>query len=266
MTSPNKNQPDIFADPTLTAPGADDPFAVFISTYWKKLLAVLLAAGVIFYGYNAFQDTRNASQARAADLYSRVRVSYQETIKLEEDFQKAKTALAEVKGAADAPERVEAQKLLDESKAKFTDSLAKLKQVVQALGDTREPYAKIAGIYSQLLERLVAETEGRKATVMAGEDFTKLAADSNERFIAELNAVVRARVMLEDDATYEEGKNLLKSLAKSGSFVRVAAASSLAHLVRNPEEKKETAALLQQIIAEQPEQADLLEKDLASVR
>lgn len=258
-TEGQEGQHDIFQDPAISKAVSEDPFFRFLHKHWTRLLiaVALIAAG--FYAKSAFEETYVASMSQAADLYSKVRSGYRGLVGLHDQVQAQKAAYRE-----DPSEEVAAK--LQNLEQSLADSQRRLGEIVMALGDARDPYKQVAGLYDLLLLTLserhseVSDTVKTIAWEQYGSD--QLA----ERFLAELKALVAARALLDSSEHSNEGVLLLEELGERGRYVHTSAALSFARIADSDELKGRAVVLLERVLAEHPEQVELISEDLKRLK
>ena len=280
----------IFEDPSIQLAKEEDPLFIFFQKWWRHLL---IAAAVIFayqYGSSKFQQTYESSMKKSSELFSRVQNEFEELKRLAGELEANKLELEELKAksstetasAEDKSDEEEAavneegsdneeqiqnvEVKLSEAQKNFNESRRKLGQYLNALDDAKEPYSELATLYRGLAVHIYEDLDTMRATLSEfnWSEVTEL--DSSERLIAELAAVSLARAMLEEEATLNEGKQMLTKLARNGHYVHVSSAVSLARVSKTPEDKQEASSVIESILERQPEQLDLLEPELERLK
>ena len=276
----------IFEDPAIQLAAKEDPIFIFFQNWWRQILVVVAIVLAYQYGVDKFRQTYEASMKRSSEVFSRVRSEFNELKGFSRQLEKNSTELATLKSKlvakgntetplkegepeankdtneADQKQIDQIEKRLSDAQKNFNESKRKLGQYLEALADAKEPYSQIAVLYNGLVAHTSGDIEAMKS-VLSGfswESVTDL--ESNDRFLSELAASSLARALLEEDATYEEGKALLTKLANQGYYTHVTAAVTLARLAQTADEKKEVATILESILSKEDEQTNLIEPEL----
>jgi len=289
MKNPETSQEtDIFTDPALKAPltvGGDlqrvafeDPFARLIINHWKQIVLVIAAVAAGLYAKQVFDQTQIASQRRAADLFAAVRSSYEQIINLKSQRTKAADELAAASVAAlvTNPASKDAKKNADPAEisqriagleTRITEREALLTQSITSLGDARQPYQALAGLYGELLSRAGKPVDSSVVPLNVGELANSWAQQNGElRLIAELSALAKARGLLDQDSTLDQGVSILKALSSSGHYVATSAGLTLARIASTDSERAAALAILESVRKANPEQGALIEPELARLR
>ena len=235
--------------PIVPEPQVEDPVAKFIWSNRKELTLTVLAALALFYVVHTFQDNRRTRMAEAADLFHGVQEQF-------EAFSQASVKLAEQRALT----TVKAEDL-KQQETSITEQRARLDQALRALADTDPPYTELAQLYRGLVARAAGETTEASA-LLRGVTWKSFPAEASARLHGELGQLALGRLLLDDEGTRAEGVRTLTELAREGKFARVAAAVTLARIAGDESQKAEAKALLDAIVRDQPEQADLVKADL----
>jgi hypothetical protein len=230
---------DIFTDPALAQTVAEDPFIRWLKQSWRTLAVIVAAVVAGAYVVSTLRETHHASLERSADLYARVRADF-EAYTVAHAAARSGRETAGQAGEEGEQKRVEAERAAEAVRVR-------LEQGIAALGDTKEPYASIALIYSDLLAKLEGGAQGASPALAGG-----------DAFFSEMHRFVRARALLNDAATVDSGREQLSSLARDGSYVAVAAVSVLRTIARTPAEQATAEELVQRVRERLPAQASLL--------
>ncbi len=258
----------VLDDPDIQQVIAEDPLFRFISNWWRQLLVLILGVGLAFYGQQRFQESRQARLSEAAELLSRVHRQYESLRSARNELKQLETEKEKESQRSSGKEGEEDKRKRDERLAKvqneFNESRRLMSDYVAALSDAVSPYDSLAKFYAGLLS--FAGSEAAKAA----EELQPLGAvwgdqepASQGRLIAELAALSAARMLIDDDATYAQGRSQLRQLAILGYYVRVSAAVAFARVSESSEEKEEAHALLLRVIDQFPDLADQLKPELA---
>ncbi len=215
----------------------EDPLFVFLKNQWQNLLWGVVIVLVVLYGKNAFEQSKQANLERASDVYVRLKQEY-------EQF----TAMEDINATA------------------YKETQKRLQGYVSALRDEPSPYDQVATLYDSLLAAHSGDTD--KVQNMLGS--IKLSdidvSNADQRLFAELSLLSLSRSLLDKEDAVQTGKATLYELATNGAFVRVAAALSFARVAKEVEEREKAAAVLEDIVRAQPEQAELVENELAVLK
>lgn len=248
---------DIFQDPALAETMKDDPFFLFMKKWWLQVAFVAAAVVLGVYAKGAFEETYRNEQGHAADLFVELQSRFDELPVLEASLEKAQSDEAK---AGDKKE--DAAKKVSAAKAALDQSKARIESLLASLSDTKKPYSDLAKLYQGAL----AARSGA-ASNLSADGWTKITdSASQERFVAELAALVLARSQLDRDSDVAAGRATLRSLAEQGTYFDVAAALALANAAQTTEEKKEARAAIESIQMRSPEQTDTLSVALDHVK
>ncbi len=256
----------LLSDPTLNKTSAEDPLLKFLRVWWRQVLVVLGGGLALFYVYVSFKETRLESMRHSADVFAKAREEFGTYLSAKRALEQAALGDAATKPKDVAGDKEKDKQSSDPEKAKkdFEEARVKFDKVLLALEDTDEPYSQIANVYRGLLS--VYEGDSSKLTQALAPFSGWTSQVGSNRIIPEVGNLILARGLLENAATYEEGRNLLKRLASNGEYVHVVAASSLSRLASTNEERIEALQILQQVVTKYPEQLDLLREDLDRVK
>lgn len=244
---------DIFQDPALAETMKDDPLFLFLKKWWLQVVFVGAAIVLGVYAKGAFEDTYRAEQGRSADLFMELQARFDEIPGLEAALAKA---LADEAKAGDKKE--DAAKKVTAARNALDQSKARVESVLASLADTKKPYSDLAQLYRGALAARSGDVAAA-STALSTDSWTKIVdTQSNERFYAELGALVLARAQLDQAASVASARSALRSLAQQGSFFDVAAGLALASASQTAEEKQEARGALELILTRSPEQSEAL--------
>lgn len=212
----------------------------FVGQWSRELLTALAIAAVVFFAIKFFKEADLRQQKASAQKFSDVRETYGEL---------AAAVTTRDKTTGDAAKKE--QEKVDAAKNKLTEQL-------KVLGDAREPYKSLGALYQALMLQRTGDVEGAKA-IVAGMNIDQVLAkpDSNNLSV-ELTAITLARTLLDNDASYKDGWNLLVTLASKGQFAQVQAVKTLKTIATTEDEKKQADDLQKAFTAQQPAMAELL--------
>jgi len=254
---------DIFRDPALSKQALsrsakEDPLFRWIEGNWRSIGLTILACAAVYYIVTVFKQTRTESMQRAGDLYIHVRQDYREYLTLNDKVatleQEAGTPASSAGADSAAKLKAENDKKISEAKESALAARQRLDQALRSLADAKQPYAGISAIYLELLARTDGKSSQNPGTWLAS-------AAVRGDIGLELDALIRARGMLDADATYIAGRTLLKELATSSNYVATSAAISLAKVSTTAQEKEEAKQVVEALAKRQPEQAEILSKE-----
>lgn len=265
---------DIFTDPALSQTLNEDPLFRFLQTNWRQVLLVVGFIVAVVYARQVFQDTRVADMERSADVFNRARNEYDQIRSLEAQLTQAKKALADKK-----PD----EKVAKENKKETVDpAVAKVadleKQIADArrrieghlgsLVDARSPYRELGELYKGLLARDAAGEGKGLAELRAAIGVPTGTVQLGEKpdLVTELKAMALARTLIDSPDTRSEGVGALGELASKGTYTRVSAGLTLAHIANSPAERTEALKSLEGVLAAQPEQESLLSSEIARLK
>lgn len=215
----------------------EDPLVRFVRDRWRALLVVILFVGAAFYVRTAFHETNEKALQTLADLYANIRSEYQL-------IQGREASLPEL--SADSSE--EGRRKFAEAQQQVKDARAALLNAANALKGEKQPYATIGDLYAGLLGqdiRGAGEVDSSKAAL-----------------VSELEALLRAKKLLDFPETRIEGRDALKTLAEQSQFVHAVAALSLSMGARGTEERDIALKTLEHVRGLHPEQSDLLSPEI----
>lgn len=248
---------DIFQDPALNQTLQDDPFVLFIKKWWVHIVMVAGAVVLGVYAKGVFEETSRAELMRAADIFFELESMVQELPAQEAALAKARSEEAPAGATTEDAKKktAAAQAALDQTKARVESSL-------KSLEDTREPYISLARVYRGAL----AAQDGNVQLAQQNLSLQRWQAvsepRSTERFIAELEALILARSLLDTADRSAEGRGALRTLAEGGEYFSIPAAIAFISIAQSAEEKAEAKALVDVLKSKAPEQSELLNSAL----
>ncbi len=247
----------ILKDQTVQDTVAKDPLAQFVLHYWKQILVVLGGGVAAFLMANWFRDAHETSMRRSAAVYSTVHKTYSELLTTTQNIERTTKE-------KDGEEKT--KKLENLSKQKESLS-AKLDNALISLSDEREPYKSLVPLYRALSARVSGDAKAGDAKsireILGDTDFESSAVGSPARFYKELRVLTLARVLLDEEGNYSQGRALLAALAAKGSFVHTAAALALSRFSVTEEEKNEADKALNSVREAHPEDREIIDEELA---
>jgi hypothetical protein len=137
-----------------------------------------------------------------------------------------------------------------------------------SLVDARSPYRELGTLYKGLLAGSTAEPGKQVAEMRAafGLPSGTVALGEKPELATELQAMALARALLNNEETRGEAIAALREIAANGIYTRVSAGLALAHIARSPDERGSALALLETILAAQPEQESFLGPEIARLK
>lgn len=260
-TNQDTSLDEVLGDPTVSRTISEDPVFKFLFKWWRQLLTLAVAAAVVFYGRQQFEQARLARMGEASDLYRRVAAEFN-NLSLIEQRLKQDRLQSDVDENAGAESGFSAANL----ERQRQDSERRLKELLASLADTRRPYEGLSDLYKALLARFSGEAFKAGQLLAEAHGWEALKTGSAARFAAELKALALARILLDSESDYAQARSILKALAEKGELVNVSAAVSLSRISLGQEEKKEALQAIEKLIGQYPEQAALLDEEVARLK
>lgn len=217
---------------------AEDPLAKFLQKNWR-FLAIIISIVVAFtYGKNFFEQTRYESLRRSADLLLSLQQQVEELSQL-------------------------GQQNSEEAKGQFDQGLARAQELRRALSQERAPYATLSPLYEAVLLQMQAEQQEALPNV-SGSQPINLGGGLFTGVIDELRSFQQALALsMTDGEPAASALGALKEIVRSGRFTGSAALAVLQALTKNEAESQaELKALAQGYIMRNPEQADIIRREL----
>ncbi|NDC36878.1 MAG: hypothetical protein EBZ48_02365 [Proteobacteria bacterium] len=249
----------VLGDPDMIRAASDDPVLKLIVGSWRQVTVITLAVVAIFYAVSVFRETKERDLQSSGDAF----------YKVQREFDGYRSAVAQLaafnskKGAAltesEKSQIAELEKTRDASRKKLEDALT-------ALSDMRPPFGRLAVLYRGLVNREGGDVNALGSAVQSAGWSQIQDKNSPERFFAELEALTYARALIDSNARSAEALAVLSDLATQGSFTHTAAALTMATLAASGEEQAKALALLNQVRSAHPEQAELLDDEIARLQ
>jgi hypothetical protein len=269
---------DIFRDPALETAAQDDPVVRFLVQNWRSLVAVLVAGGLAFFGYNSFSSTAELRRAGVSASLVAIQKEYGELVKKQERSDSLKrqleadqasavaTAVPSVapgavkeKKAADkssdaekSPELTAEQRAervrsgkeqLDRLQKELDEGRNRLVAMTDALKG-QPPFDTLGRLYQGLVAVRFADFDQARQVLEASSWRAVSATDSPERVTAEFVTLAIARGLLDSERFSAAGSEALVQLAREGSYAAVQAAVAYARAAVTPEERATARELL----------------------
>ena len=248
---------------TLEQRVVEDPLLSFVANYWKQVIVVLGAVVIIFWVKNVFETTHTQAMRSSADAYGAVRDEFAALLTLQADLISAKQRAAQ---EADVKEdKVVPKTEVEKLEQQFKESKEKLGKSVEALAFAKSPYNDISKLYAGLSASLDRDIAGVRSGLGSLVLSDKSSPKDSTDLIRELATVVLARVLVDDEKSYAEGRSLLKLLTKNNDGIAVSAAVSFARISSSEAEKKEAISVLTDLQNRAPEQNAIIEKELQTL-
>lgn len=214
----------------------------FFSKWGREILIAVAVAGAIF---------MVTKFLREADVKQRKIAS--------EKFEETRATFTQLKAAVGAQAEGTGDDAAKKSQAEQVETLkVKLTEELKVLGDAKEPYKSLAGVYQALAANLLGDTASAQQSLAALDLTASLAEESPQTMYVEFAALNAARALIDSDASYPQGRSVLKTLAEKGRYVATNAAIALTDISRTVEEKAEAKAVLDSLVARVPESQDVL--------
>lgn len=217
---------------------AEDPLAKFLQKNWRFIAIVVCIVVALTYGKNFFEQTRYESLRRSADLL----------LSLQEQVERLNA--------------IDAQKT-DETKEEFDQGLARAKELTRALSQEREPYSTLSPFYETVLAHIQAQKEDAAPTG-EGSQVAELGVKVFAGVIDELRSFQQALSLLSTSAeSTATAVDALKEIVRNSRFAGSAALAVLQALTSgDAESQAELKTLAQDYIIRNPEQADIIRREL----
>lgn len=246
---------DIFLDPVLAQNMSEDPVYKWFSQWWRHIAAVSIAVVIGVYAKGVFEENSAAELAAAADTYA----SLQEAMAVMPELDSKLKKVREEAAVAGADKKADAEKSVNEAQAELERAKSRIENVLGTLAETRGPYPELArfhrGLLSAQAKDFAAATSQLNPGAWKGISLEK----RSERLLAELAALVFARAGLDDQAQRPASLALLGELGEQGAFVAPSALATLATLAQSLEERAGLKTAIERLLANQPEQTDLMQ-------
>lgn len=238
-------QADGALDESVARTAAEDPLARFLIQHWQRILVVIGACVALFFAVSMFQDAARRRVESASDALLQTRSRLEELQSLQ----------AKYDAEQDPGKRDELKKGVDEA-------LRKLNFSAVTLSDSVGIYKELAPLYQGIAARAAGDRVAALAALGASQAWESKPVGSSTRFAAELSALTRAGIMLDDEGSYAEGRALLTALAQKGEVVAVSAALSLAETSSSIEEQQAARSVLEELSRRVPESSSRIEPEL----
>ncbi len=172
----------------------------------------------------------------------------------------------EIKEEGETNEAIAEQKAKQEEEQvslskNIEDISVAIKNKLSALKTYKSPYPKLASSYEVLFLLKQNQTDYKELLAKIDKSIIGDASIENSLF-SELPLLQIANMLLDTDAGKQEGFDLLKELASRGAWVNTAASLVLSSAAKTPEERLSIKQIIQDIIAKEPSQTDLLASEL----
>jgi len=253
---------DIFRDPALAESTDNDPLVKFIVKNSKYLIALLIAAPLIFFGINNYQETNLLKRQSATRLYSEIRDQFSNYQSLQIELTKARVDLEK----AEKDKKTELESKIKKDEDTLREGRQRADKMIQSLGDTAiEPFVGLARLYAALFA--IQDGDVPKAQNLIGTpQWESAEAGTPERYVGELSELVAARSLLNDPLTEDSARVRLIKLASNGTTAKLSAALTLARVAHTDEQKKGATDILNQVKQAQPEQAKYIDPVLEQLK
>ncbi len=245
---------DIYTDPAIAnARTSEDPFSKFIATNWRAALVTIAIALVGYYFMVSFKDTQLKARVSSSDLFTEAQYSWDELLNLQQSLDSLTQNIATKKPEEISQNKTEIEKKIVETKARFSQQLT-------ALSDVNEPYNKLADLYREINAIRSGDIAAAKNALSNIKDNVGKSTDPRALLSLELAELMLARSLIDNQATYKEGRDILKKLATSGTYAFAIAAVTFSKISNTPDEIKEAKELLDLIASTHPEQLDIIKE------
>ncbi len=208
---------------------SEDPLLKFLAGEWRSLVGCIAVAILGYFGYSSYIGVVTGNQREAADQLAGVRADYDSIVLLGEQFRTEKDESAKA-----------------EKKKKFDEAKVRLDERIKGLSETVSPYKETAPIYSALVS---VEAGNIPTITAAGESgWEQAKADSSTRFVGEIQALLNARILVDNAERRAEGVSALEKLASSADSVAVPSVVTLATIANSPAEKEKVKKLIDNLV------------------
>lgn len=243
----------------------DDEVARFFFDNWRNLVLLIAAACAVWFLVESFRSTRAARQRNAGEVFGGVQLLYNEYVQARNELNDFKATIdgtnpaklgLDGKPLPDAEK--EAKEKLPDSEKRVTDSRTKLDGALTALREAGAPYATLSGLYAGLAALQSGDAAAAEKELAPSLAWKRDSIGSADRMYHESGALAWGRFLLDAPTRAAEGRKILEELAQSGDVAHVGAVLTLSEASLTPEERKQTLALIDALVARAPEQADLV--------
>ena len=246
----------------------EDALFSFLKRWSNVITVVLIAVGLVFLYLNqsekayqsAMQDSARVLREGLTSLADyEALLAERETIKA----QLAGTYTPKEGEEVPAAETLEAN--LKENETKLATALEVVNGKFDVLSQSRGGYGPIGEAFQAVIlakEGKLEQAESKLASL----DWKSQTDGSASRMYFELATLRTARALLDTEERRAAGKSLLVELAKAGTVAHVPAGLTLASIAHSQEEKDEVRGLLESIVQRNPEQSELLEREIDGLR
>lgn len=264
---PVEESSNILGDPLLAQAASEDPLFRFLERHWRQVLVIVAAVIAGYFGRQYFEESYVQSMKRAGDLLAGVQqqMAMLESMRRELGQAEKDSAVAQADIKKTAEEKDSAAKKALESKDKFQQGQDRVKELLLALSDARQPYSSLARIYQGILAAQTGDIKGARSSLETF-NWQGFEAESRERFFAETAAMALAGALLDEESSYLQSRELLRTLAESGKYMNIAAALRLSRTSLTPEERSQALSIIEDLRGRFPEQSALLEAEAARLR
>ncbi len=256
-----------FRDTVVNSTLVEDPLFKFLSKYWRQVGLTIAAVLVSYFAVQSFKDTYVKSMQRAADLFVDVQKNMEGLPAIEAALLAAQKEKEEkgkdLKADQKAKDEVAAKVVKAEEDLKKAQD--RLKDMLTALADTREPYSHLASTYKGLLAWKMNEFDSARGALESAAKWRNVAADGKERVFMEGAALALAGLMIEKSEFTNAARANLQDLARDGQYVNIVAALRLSRLASTADERKAARSLLEELMLKHPEQTELLSKEISQL-
>lgn len=246
----------------------DDPIFSFLSRWSNVITVVCIIAGLVFLYMQQSEKAFQQAMQESARVLREGRLTFNQYQTLVERRRELQEKIDGTYIAAEG-ETVPGMAELETELKKVDETIASVETTLtgkfNVLAQSRGGYGAMGQAYQVLLQLRKGELDQALATLKTLA-WQSQATDSSERMYYELAALSVARALLDTPDRQAEGVERLRILATEGSVANVSAGLVLATIASSDEERIAARELLEAIIARNPEQSELLEREIQSLQ
>lgn len=246
----------------------DDPIFSFLSRWSNVITVACIIAGLVFLYMQQSEKAFQQAMQESARVLREGRITFDQYQTLVEKRRELQEKIDGTYTAAEG-ETVPGMAELETELKKVDDTISSVETTLagkfNVLAQSRGGYGAMGKAYQVLLQLRKGELDQALATLKTL-DWQSKSADSSERMYYELAALSVARALLDTPDRQLEGVERLRLLATEGKVANVSAGLALATIAISDEERIAAREILEAILARQPEQAELLEREIQSLQ
>lgn len=245
----------------------EDVLFSFLKRWSNVLTAILVAIGLVFLYLNQSEKAYQSAMQDSARVLREGLSSLAEYEQLATAREKLQQQLAGTYTPAEgeeipAPEKLKS--LLDENQEKLAAVAELVHGKFDVLSQSRGGYGPIGQAFQAVMLAKEGKVDQAQNT-LSKLDWKAQAIGSSERMYFELATLRTARAMLDNSTSRAAGEELLVGLAQEGTIAHVPAGLTIAAIAASQEQKEAARGLLESIVQRDPEQAELLEREIQAL-